>query len=178
MPYVLVLKVAGLRPGVYFYDFLNHQLRLIEEIDLSDQMGNLLGGHPFVQNISAGIIMTSRFDRLWFKYTNSGSYRLLLLDIGHLSQTLLLSATSLGLQTWLTGALDYSKLEKILKINTQLEAAQFFVGIGHGKNQAIDVEELLKIKETNPSLRLNALSGKNHEERPTPQSGLFHNFFS
>ena len=73
-----------------------------------------------------------------WKYGHSRAYRNVLLDVGHVSQTFLLTASSLGLETWLTGAFIDSHIEQALGLDTQTQPVFFFLGVGHGSGGAFD----------------------------------------
>ncbi|MBN9344025.1 MAG: hypothetical protein BGO76_08185 [Caedibacter sp. 38-128] len=142
--YIVAFNVEGLEPGVYHYDDQQHSLTLIKKGEFEKQVIELLLGQFFAKGLAFGIFLTSRFDKIWWKYPHSRAYRVALLDIGHASQTTLLTATALGLQTWLTGAFYDSKIEEFLEIKTSAESSIFFIGVGHGDNQSIP-PEILKI---------------------------------
>lgn len=142
--YVVIFNVEGIKPGVYHYDAEQHSLTVIKTGEFEKEVIELLLGQFFAKGLAFGIFLTSRFDKIWWKYPHSRAYRVALLDIGHASQTILLTATALGLQTWLTGAFYDSKVEEFLEIKTSNEASIFFVGVGHGDNQSIP-PEILKI---------------------------------
>jgi SagB-type dehydrogenase family enzyme len=142
--YLYAYNVAGLDPGIYYYHPRTHTLKLLSRLE--EPLGSLLQGQHFVDNIPFGIFITSRLDKLWWKYRHSQAYRVSLLEIGHISQTLQLCATSLGLKTWLTAALSESKIEKCLKLTDSSEQVFLFVGAGHSNGEAFceELQNLLK----------------------------------
>lgn len=143
--YIFALRVEGLEPGIYHYQFNEHQLTLIEKGAFEDKLISLLSSQYFVKGIAAGIFLAARFDRTWWKYPHSKGYRVVLFDIGHASQTVLLSATALGLNTWITAAFADTQVEKILGINETTEAPLLFVGAGYGDNRSIDAEMIYRL---------------------------------
>ncbi|MNY40178.1 Nitroreductase family protein [compost metagenome] len=90
--------------------------------------------------------MSSRFDKLWWKYPHSRAYRSALMDVGHLSQTFNLVATAHNLNTWLTGYFIDDLLNKLIKIDGFKEHSLFVVAGGHGLQDPISpgVVKLLK----------------------------------
>ena len=59
------------------------------------------------------VIYAPRVARSYWKYRNHPkAYRALLLDVGHLSQTLCLSATDLGLGAFVTAAINEVEIER------------------------------------------------------------------
>lgn len=131
--YVYVNNVTGLAPGVYYYDPHRHHLHWRSELEL---LGDLLGGQHFSNDIPVGLFLTSRFDKLWWKYEHSRAYRVALIEIGHVSQTFQLAATARGMNTWLTGALNECRIEPLLRLENPNEQVLFFVGCGYSNGSA------------------------------------------
>lgn len=97
-------------------------------------------GQHFIDDIPFGVFLTSRFDKMWWKYEHSRAYRVSILDIGHLSQTFQLVATASGLKTWLTAALTDSKIEKLLGLSNLSEQPMLFVGAGYSNGDVFSEE--------------------------------------
>ncbi len=140
--YLLVQNVDGLERGIYHFNSIECHLTKIETFDSEINIGDFLNGQYFANDLSAGVFITSEFEKQWWKYKHSRAYRVALLDVGHLSQTLLLSATALGISTWMSGAFDDSKVSKLLKIDTISERPIFFIGLGYGNGSSVDPETL------------------------------------
>lgn len=136
--YVLMLNIEGFKQGVYHYQAHRHVLTLIQESHITSRICKLLCGQYYTQQLSFGIFITSRFDKIWHKYPHSRAYRVALLDVGHLSQTFQLAATALGLQTWLTGAFLDDEVASLLHLEDEAEQPIFFVGAGIGDNSPLD----------------------------------------
>lgn len=94
--YLLSLNLKNLPGGIFYYDYINHNLVCIKEVDLRHKMYSLMQGQQFAENLSFGIFVTSRFDLLSWKYRHSQNYRVALLDIGHISQNFELVSTALA----------------------------------------------------------------------------------
>lgn len=127
--YVFIQNVEGINPGVYYYEPHSHALHL-RSSDFPS-VGSMFSGQHFANNIPVGLFLTSRFDRLWWKYEHSRAYRMALLEVGHVAQTFQLMATALGLGTWPTGALTEEGIEPLLKLSGCSEQVLFFVGCGY-----------------------------------------------
>ncbi|MFJ4349237.1 SagB family peptide dehydrogenase [Pseudomonas sp. NPDC089401] len=132
--YVLANNVDGLDKGLYYYEAASNRL-LLKSVDIP-QLGALLSGQHFANNLPVGVFFTSRFDKLWWKYEHSRAYRNALLEVGHVAQTFQLMSTSLGLGTWLTGALCEKEIEPLLKLENAHEQVLFFVGCGYASGEA------------------------------------------
>lgn len=145
--YIIALNVEGLRPGIYHYDSIEHHLTLIETNFSEQELISLLYGQYFAQGLAAGIFLTARFEKGWWKYAHSRGYRVIFMDIGHASQSILLTATAVGLETWLTGAFGDTQVEKFLKLTSPTEQPILFIGVGHGDNQTVDSHILSRLKK-------------------------------
>lgn len=135
--YILALNIQGLQRGIYHYRSHQHVLSLVNPA-LPDNLGAILFGQHFAEELGVGIFITTRFDKLWAKYPHSRAYRVALLDIGHLSQTFQLCATAMGLDPWLTAAFIDTEVNQLLHIDNTSEQAMFFVGAGYGQRQFLD----------------------------------------
>ncbi|WP_343583714.1 SagB/ThcOx family dehydrogenase [Herbaspirillum sp.] len=137
--YLVAIDIVGLKRGVYHYDAEMHHLTFVGEIQ-KERMGELLLGQYFANDLSFGVFLTSRLDRMWWKYKHSRAYRVCLLEIGHLSQTFQLCATAAGMQTWLSGAFQDTAVERFLKLDSSIEQTFLFVGAGYSDGDDLDVE--------------------------------------
>jgi SagB-type dehydrogenase family enzyme len=94
----------------------------------------------YSRGLACGFYLTSRLDKLWWKYKHSKSFKVALLDLGHASQTFLLTATALGLQTWITAAFEEKRINDILQLENIKESPFLFLGAGYGTGQTIPDE--------------------------------------
>jgi putative peptide maturation dehydrogenase len=125
--YPLLLRVEGIEPGLYHYQPRDHTLELVTVTTREDAealVGELTCGQMFLASCGALFIMTARFDRSFWKYRrHARAYATLLLDAGHLSQTLYLVATELGLGAFVTGAINGANVEERLGLDPVEEGA-------------------------------------------------------
>lgn len=142
--YLLVQRVEGLAPG--FYHYLPHQHALDPLRELSGEAaGELLygfvGGQQWFRDVPAVVIMTARFDRLFWKYRrHAKAWRVVHLDVGHLSQTMYLSAVDLGLGAFVTAAINDRDIGRELELAPLREAAIAIVGFGPRSAERVNVE--------------------------------------
>jgi SagB-type dehydrogenase family enzyme len=149
--FLLVQNVIGLNPGLYAYLPTGHALRFVNPLP-GRPLGQLLCGQHFINNLPVGLFITSRFDKLWWTYEHSRAYRMAYVEAGHISQTFQLVATSLGLNTWLTGALTDDQVETLLGLNDNPEQPLFFVGCGKSDGEALCKElKALLSRQDSPS---------------------------
>ncbi|VVN85168.1 SagB family peptide dehydrogenase [Pseudomonas fluorescens] len=146
--FLLVQNVNRLKPGVYTYHPAEHALSYVSPPPDSP-LGQILCGQHFINNLPVGLFITSRFDKLWWKYEHSRAYRMAYVEAGHISQTFQLVATSLGLSTWLTGALADDQVETLLGLDDSAEQPLFFVGCGQSDGQVMckELKALLNERE-------------------------------
>lgn len=140
--YLYVNNVENLDKGIYKYDTKLHGLIKVNSIDNDFCLGKILNNQYFANDLSAGIFITSDFRKQWWKYKHSRAYRVALLDIGHLSQTLLLISTALSMSTWISAAFDDTEVSKLLNTNHINEKPILFVGVGYSNGNPIDRETL------------------------------------
>jgi SagB-type dehydrogenase family enzyme len=74
--------------------------------------------------------MTAVFPRVQWKYRFARSYRVVLLETGHLCQTFCLVATWLGLAPFCTAAFEDTMIEKDLGVDGIRESALYVAGVG------------------------------------------------
>lgn len=138
--YLVAYRIRGLKPGLYYYRPQDHKLNLLKSGDFEDQVITLNRKQFYSKGMAFGIYITARLDKYWWKYKHSRSYRAMLLDIGHVSQTFILAATALGLDTWITGAFEDSAIEDMLNVDGDTETVILYVGAGYGPGQIIPNE--------------------------------------
>src|SRR5204863_4746710 len=97
--YTVISAVAGLEPGMYLYHPVEHALGTVRAMD--EEVAPLVAD----ARLCAGrmpddpailLIIAARFGRTTWKY-ESLAYRLILLELGTLFQTLHMVATAMGL---------------------------------------------------------------------------------
>jgi SagB-type dehydrogenase family enzyme len=141
--YVVIYRVTGLESGLYYYRPQDHKLNILKKGFFEDEVIEYNNHQFYSKGLAAGLYISSRLDKYWWKYQHSRCYRIMLLDIGHVSQTLLLTATALGLHTWMTGAFKDSEIETFLGIDGFKESVMMFVGVGLGENSSFPPNYLL-----------------------------------
>jgi putative peptide maturation dehydrogenase len=133
--YVLVQHVAGIEPGLYHYHPVDHALEPMRAMD-ADAAAALarrcVASQAYFVDAHAIVFATSRLRRQSWKYRNHAkAYRALILDIGHLSQTLYLAATELGLGAFITAAINEVDIEQALGLDPLEEAPLAVSGFGY-----------------------------------------------
>ncbi len=142
--YLLVQRVAGLAPGLYHYQPVAHALEPLRELtpaEANDNARRFVAGQPYFTHAPLQLIMASRFERNFWKYRNHAkAYRATILDAGHLSQTLYLAATELGLAAFITAAINEGDIEDAFGLDPMQQGVMSVSGFGHRGAERNDIE--------------------------------------
>jgi putative peptide maturation dehydrogenase len=132
--YLLVQRADDLNPGVYHYLPLNHALMpliCMTQEEAGRMASCFLAGQTWFQDAPVLVIMTTRFERLFWKYrAHSKAWRVASLDAGHLSQVMYLSAADLGLGAFVSAAINDQAIEKALELDPLREGVAAIAGFG------------------------------------------------
>jgi putative peptide maturation dehydrogenase len=132
--YPVVTNVAGLDPGMYHYNVERHGLELLASCSSSeavDYARHFMAGHWFFAEAHVSFIMTARFDRHNWKYRDHRkAHTVVMMDAAHLSQTMYLVATDLGLGAFVTAAINNVNIDEKLGLDGVTEAAIAINGCG------------------------------------------------
>lgn len=132
--YLLVQRVDGLAPGLYHYNVGAHALDALpvpEEFDRTSFAQTAVAGQHWFAEAPVLCVLAPRFGRNFWKYRNHAkAYRVCILDIGHLSQTLQLCATREGLGSFITAAINEADIERAFGLDGYAEGALAVCGFG------------------------------------------------
>jgi SagB-type dehydrogenase family enzyme len=77
------------------------------------------------------VVLAPRFGRNFWKYRDHAkAYRVVVLDAGHLSQTLQLAATEQGLGAFVTAAINEVDIEQAFGLDPRVEGPLAVCGLG------------------------------------------------
>jgi putative peptide maturation dehydrogenase len=142
--YLLVRHVEGIAPGLYHYHPVDHALepiRALAQDEASALARRFVGAQAYLVGAHAFVIPVSRFRRNFWKYRNHAkAYRALILDIGHLSQTMYLAATELGLAAFITAAVNEVDIEEAFGLDPLEEGPLAVTGFGIRAAERSEVE--------------------------------------
>jgi len=127
--YVYVQRVAGLDPGVYHYSGLRHTLSVVAQPPLPP-VGALLSGQEWADDAAAVVLLAAHFERTMWKYGHPNSYRVVLIEAGHIGQNILLAATAENLAAAPTCALQDAPLEALLGLGEVRQAIIYAIVLG------------------------------------------------
>ncbi|MGH8073873.1 MAG: putative peptide maturation dehydrogenase [Lysobacter sp.] len=141
--YLIVQNVEGVGRGLYHYHPIDHALEPLPppELPLAEFARLALAGQYWFADAPVLVVLTPRFARSFWKYRHHAkAYRALVLDSGHLSQTLYLSATELGLGAFVTSAINEIDIEQGFGLDPLAEGPLAICGFGWRAN-AMDTNE-------------------------------------
>lgn len=159
--FLVVQRVEGIAPGLYRYRIDGHALEAVTPGIAPPQPGDVgtrasrgaesrawtaaelrafariaVAGQDWFADAPVLCVLAPRFHRNFWKYRNHAkAYRVCVLDVGHLSQTLQLCATEAGLGPFVTGAINEVDLERAFGM-TGYEQSPLAV-CGFGKRAAV-----------------------------------------
>jgi putative peptide maturation dehydrogenase len=142
--YLLVQRVAGVAPGLYHYHAVDHALepiRLLAADEAAALARTFVGSQAYFLDAPTFVIPVARFRRNFWKYRNHAkAYRALVLDVGHLSQTMYLAATELGLGAFITAAVNEVDIEQAFGLDPLQEGPLAVCGFGIRAAERKEVE--------------------------------------
>lgn len=154
--WLIVQRVEGIPPGLYRYRIDTHALEPVvagiappqpgdagttplgdasPRAWTADELGAFariaVAGQDFFADAAVLCVLAPRFHRNFWKYRNHAkAYRVCVLDVGHLSQTLQLCATRAGLGPFVTGAINEVDLERTFGMTGYAQSPLVVCGFG------------------------------------------------
>lgn len=154
--WLVVQRVEGIAPGLYRYRIDTHALEAVVPAVAPPQPGDAgtkalgdaatrawttdelrafariaVAGQDFFADAAVLCVLAPRFHRNFWKYRNHAkAYRVCVLDVGHLSQTLQLCATQAGLGPFVTGAINEVDLERAFGLTGYAQSPLVVCGFG------------------------------------------------
>ncbi len=127
--YLAAFNVAGLERGIHAHDPWLDQLTPMNHAVSREDLAHAGLGQDALRRAAAVLILTGVPARLEQKY-GERSQRYMLLEAGHISQNVYLSATALGLGVCGLGAFADDDLNGLLHINGRDELSLFLLAVG------------------------------------------------
>lgn len=131
---LIAQKIRDLPRASYRYNPRRHSL--VKEgsaLSLDNLTAGLIGQH-WIAKCPAIIVYSVQLKSLMWKYSHSRAYRVGLLDAGHLNQSLIMTAWSLGVSANFTGLLQEPIIERELAIDPASEALIGICGLGYASD--------------------------------------------
>jgi putative peptide maturation dehydrogenase len=115
--YPVVSNVTGVEPGIYQYNVRAHSLIQLESLGAADARSlatSFMAGQTFFGTAHVSFVLTARYARNHWKYRrHDRAYAGILMDAGHLSQTLYLVSADLDLGAFVTMAINGRDIERL-----------------------------------------------------------------
>lgn len=127
--YVLVNRVDGLDPGIYYYHRSTHQLSLIKDGNLRQKAFEMALYQEAVGNADVVVIKTLDTKRLGSIHGDR-DYRYALFDAGMLGGRIYLMTTAIGLGCTGIGAFFDDEVSEVIKVDPQDEMILYLSAIG------------------------------------------------
>lgn len=112
--YVHASRVDGLVPGLHHYSPRRSGLEQLGPPIPRELLEPALGGQPWLVDAPVLLIYTAVLERTRWRYPTKRAYRDVLLGLGHVSQTVLLTASAMGLGAITATAVCDESLEALL----------------------------------------------------------------
>lgn len=132
--YLLIMKVEGIKSGVYRYLPVDHKLLFMFELDeLDKKIDEITLDQPFVPNFArkAGVLFvwsTIPYRSEWkFDIT---AHKKILIDIGHVCQNLYLASESIKAGTCAIGIYDQNMIDDLLGLDGDEEFVVYLAAVG------------------------------------------------
>ena len=142
--YPLIAAVDGIEPGLYHYRVEAHTLELLAPLragEARDWAVEFAAGQSYARSAPVVFALTARFYRNFWKYRHhQKAYSVLLMDAAHLSQTLYLVCTELGLGAFVSAAINSRNIEERLGLDGFEEGAIALCGCGARAAGVSDLE--------------------------------------
>ncbi|MEV4172502.1 SagB/ThcOx family dehydrogenase [Nonomuraea sp. NPDC049709] len=129
--YLAITNVTGVPAGLYHYNSLQHSLELLDKGFTHDDATHLCAGQDYFGQAAFLVILVAVIERARVKYRTPRSYRVSLLNAGHLGQTFALAATALGLGPFQTGAFHDTAIADRLGLDNTSRTPLYVLGAGH-----------------------------------------------
>ena len=125
----IVMNVAGVEPGIYHFDTVDHDLACLHRGQYRTWLEELVLFQLELPRAAVALVLTCALGRLAAKYGQRG-YRLGLMDIGHVSQNVQLVATALGLAACATAGFIDEELDAALGLDGVETASMLVLLVG------------------------------------------------
>jgi putative peptide maturation dehydrogenase len=142
--YLIVQRVEGLAPGLYHYNAEAHALDMLHELPpdgARDFAMTAVAGQDYFADAPVMVVMAARFARSMWKYRNHPKiHRAILLEMGHISQNLYLTATEMNLGAFITAAINEVEIEQAFGLEPMAEGPLCVCGFGARAQERVTVE--------------------------------------
>lgn len=131
--YLVSKGIDGLPPGAYWFDPITHELHPRNLQIVAEEVDAACFGKGGIVSSRVVVTVTCRWLRHSWKYRYSRSYRMILLELGHLIQSVNLSMRARGVDVYQCPAIDDSRWLDLLDLHDEGQEGPLYVlGLGKG----------------------------------------------
>ena len=128
--YLVVRKVDGLKPGVYHYLPMEHELEFLHELeDMDSKINESLCGQSWAAKANVLFYWSMVPYRAEWRY-GINAHRVALIDAGHMGENLYLACTGIGLGCCAIGAFRDELCNQMLTLDGEEEFTLYVVPVG------------------------------------------------
>lgn len=128
--YLFVMRVDGLKPGLYRFLPLDNQLLFLTEIEeMQSKLARACFGQRFVSKGAVTFAWATIPYRMEWRYSLC-AHRVILMDAGHLCQNLYLACEAISAGTCAIGAYDQERMDKLLGVDGEDEFTVYLAPVG------------------------------------------------
>ena len=127
--YLVVSNVEGVRKGLYYYDPVEHALKMLDEGNLRRHLVRCCLFEEWIGHAPVVLILVCNMQRVLWKYSDR-SYRFVHVDTGVLTGTMYLVGTALDLVTCAVAGYFDDMLNNLLQLDGHTEFVSLVFVIG------------------------------------------------
>ncbi|MCL2400578.1 MAG: SagB/ThcOx family dehydrogenase [Defluviitaleaceae bacterium] len=134
--YIAVRNVEDLQPGIYYYSPMAYvgekkvAITFLETLeDYENRITQMLAGQSWAANAPVVLFLTCVPYRSEWRYEKH-SHRVMLIDLGHVGQNIMLSAAAMGLGSCCMAAYDQDLCDKALNLDGVDEYMVYAASVG------------------------------------------------
>lgn len=129
--YVFLQISSEFDAGIYLYNGLRNQLHRIAPQPFEHCLSEMLGHQPWMDEAPVICVLYADCKKMNWKYTDESAFNSLQIECGHIAQNMMICASSLGLGSVPTNAIDQPLLERYLPLTFPDQIALYAIGFGH-----------------------------------------------
>lgn len=122
---------GGLEPAMYHFSPSAHGVTRVGDAPSREKLVSALGGQTWLATAPVLLVYTAMIERSQWRYEAARAYRDISLGLGHVSQTVLLTATAMGLGAVFATAVRDEELEALLGCDPMSEIVLGVTALGY-----------------------------------------------
>lgn len=127
--YLYLNRSEELPAGLYYYNPLEHNIYLLNNQDLTEELIEGAIGQKFIKDAAAIFCWVANYYRTAWRYSER-SFRYIHLDGGHICQNLYLTAEALNYGACAIAAYDDEKMNQLLNIDSDDRFVAYLASLG------------------------------------------------